>query len=1101
MTERDLYAYNPSYSSPEALKATFVARGDHLAGIVGELRAGVDAPSNRHVLITGPWGIGKTNLLLMVKYGVLDDPALCRSYVPIQTAEEEYSILSVRDLFARILELLVNATSDGRLAAAAKALHETDDDARAVEAAVAAVQGFGERTGRKVLLLVDNLDLILREQIRDEAQLSRLHGLLTDQSFLVVIGTARGHPRDVRSEQCAVYEAFTRIELDELSPADLTELLRRRAEWEGRRDLLARFHELQPRIERLRESFRGNPRFAMTIYALWAAGELGSTEAAVMGLLDDATPYCKARLDRLAPQARWVLHTFGRLGEPASPTDIAARTRLPVNQVNAILKRLRDDGYVIPAPQEPHKRKLYMVGDPVLRVWHQIRCRPSDERLRQFLEQTGVCDPVPAHDRTEEWIRHAGHALRQYRKALAAGQFVPAREILQRLEGLARTAPTHRLQVELDRRLAAIQLRNGKYVDPRDRLRQLQRVAERATDQAEEAGARYGMALCHLDLREMPRAIRALEEALRLNPRFPEAANLMGCLLADRARSKTGPDQRADLQQAFGWYRQAARARRTKHRALCNWGGSLLSLARTKEGKERRRLLEEALAKYRRALDTEPRFARALCGWGSVLTVRADAATGDRRKTLLNEAREKFAEAAEASPGFSEALCRWGHVLMALARAETGEERRTLLNQACAKFAEATESDPDDHYAYNNRGNALTLLARAEADPERAALLREACRMYEETLRIKPDQCETYYTWGGALTDLAGTESEGERGRTLKQACEKYNVAVALKKDFAKALNNWGAALTRWALTQTGDERTRRLRRACDKFRDALHRRRRFWQASNNVGVALANLAREQTGPQREGHLLEACANYRAALAIASDHPKVLCHWANALADLARINTGDDQERLFEQAADTYRRALARDPDLLAAANNLGVALADLAYAKTGLEQDRLLEQACEHFDRACQIDPASSMARFNATVAFLRHCLADMRDKNSGRAEAFFGQALDRAENAPQSARDLMLDPFKDFFRCAAREDTAAFAEELLGALRQPELARELDVHTPFKKAHEYRQKGRDTEVLDRLNPELRRVVEEIIQEPADEPARDGEEPNEAGH
>ncbi|MBM4085097.1 MAG: ATP-binding protein, partial [Planctomycetes bacterium] len=101
-----LYKYNPSQCSPEELEATFVVREQILGSILDDLRARSKAPTNQHFLITGPRGIGKTNLLLMVRYRVAADQALSRAYIPVQTAEEEYSIATLRDFFAKILDLL-----------------------------------------------------------------------------------------------------------------------------------------------------------------------------------------------------------------------------------------------------------------------------------------------------------------------------------------------------------------------------------------------------------------------------------------------------------------------------------------------------------------------------------------------------------------------------------------------------------------------------------------------------------------------------------------------------------------------------------------------------------------------------------------------------------------------------------------------------------------------------------------------------------------------------------------------------------------------------------------------------------------------------------
>ena len=64
-----LFKYNPSQGAPGEIEATFVARERVLEGIVKDLRARSRSNSNQHYLMIGPRGIGKTNLLLMIRCG------------------------------------------------------------------------------------------------------------------------------------------------------------------------------------------------------------------------------------------------------------------------------------------------------------------------------------------------------------------------------------------------------------------------------------------------------------------------------------------------------------------------------------------------------------------------------------------------------------------------------------------------------------------------------------------------------------------------------------------------------------------------------------------------------------------------------------------------------------------------------------------------------------------------------------------------------------------------------------------------------------------------------------------------------------------------
>ncbi|HUU84055.1 MAG TPA: AAA family ATPase, partial [Phycisphaerae bacterium] len=369
----ELYPYNPDQQSDEDLEATFVARECVLASILDDLRAGVHSPSNQHFLITGPRGIGKTMLLIMIRRRVANDPKLAAAYLPIKTAEEEYSISNLRDFFARVIELLAETVEDEALPAALAALDQTDDDDQGVDLAVEALKSFSRRDGRKLLLLWDNLDLILDQQMTDNAQLGRLRDVLMNDSFLVLIGTAPSHFSEVSGYDRPFYNFFRPIDLKELTAAESADLLHKRAEVEENGTMLERFDELRPRLQAIHHLTGGNPRLALMLYQLYTRTELPEVQGSIKSLLDDVTPYYKHRLESLSPQQRKVMDTFARLGRPATPTELAAEVRLEVNQINSILKRLRDLGFVSVAPQQRRKSTLYLVSDRVFRIWHQMR--------------------------------------------------------------------------------------------------------------------------------------------------------------------------------------------------------------------------------------------------------------------------------------------------------------------------------------------------------------------------------------------------------------------------------------------------------------------------------------------------------------------------------------------------------------------------------------------------------------------------------------------------------------------------------------------------------------------------------------------------------
>ena len=437
MRQIELYKYNPGQCSSEEMQSTFVAREAVLTSILDDLRSRTRARVNQHFLITGPRGIGKSNLLLMVRHRVAADDALSAAYLPLQTAEEEYSIASLRDLFAKILSLLLEAETDEELAGAAESVASADDDDEAVETALAALKGYRKRAKRKLLLLVDNLDLILGNQVTDDAQIGKLRDVLMNESFMVLVAASPTHFREVSGYDRPFYNFFRPVDLEDLPVEQMAELLRRRAEWDENAGILDRLDELQPRLRAVHHLTGGNPRLALMLYQACTQSELPEVRTALQMLLDDLTPYFKSRLESLSPQQRKVMDTFARLGHPATPTELAGETRLPVNQINSILKRLRELGFVAVPPQERRKTTLYMVSERVFRIWHQMRFSTAGRRKLGFLIEF-----IRIWYSAEEWEEEADRLLTEYRRVADERRFTQAGRFVEHLEYLAEAAPT-----------------------------------------------------------------------------------------------------------------------------------------------------------------------------------------------------------------------------------------------------------------------------------------------------------------------------------------------------------------------------------------------------------------------------------------------------------------------------------------------------------------------------------------------------------------------------------------------------------------------------------------------------------------------------------
>jgi hypothetical protein len=159
--------------------------------------------------------------------------------------------------------------------------------------------------------------------------------------------------------------------------------------------------------------------------------------------------------------------------------------------------------------------------------------------------------------------------------------------------------------------------------------------------------------------------------------------------------------------------------------------------------------------------------------------------------------------------------------------------------------------------------------------------------------------------------------------------------------------------------------------------------------------------------------------------------------------------------------------------------------LGALARTKTGAEQERLLEMAWGKVVQAAELASSHQVQELEALYcAHLVHiglftCCVAIQADNRGHARSSFESALDRL---PRAVPKLAQEELVGFFRGMVGVQTADLCAEFFATMKARDMRDELELLTPFAMAVEYWQKGEDEEVLDRLNPEVRRIVEAII-------------------
>jgi tetratricopeptide (TPR) repeat protein len=248
-------------------------------------------------------------------------------------------------------------------------------------------------------------------------------------------------------------------------------------------------------------------------------------------------------------------------------------------------------------------------------------------------------------------------------------------------------------------------------------------------------------------------ALVHLEEAIRIDPDYPDAHNNYGIALAKL--------ERWDL--AVAQYETALRLEPGAPSALVNLGNALLHLGR----------IREAESCFREVLSKNPESADARLGLGSVLG----------RQDRPAEALEQLELASRRTSRSAATLTARGELLGRLGR----------VAEAMECLQEAVKIDPNHVEARINLGVAL----------DRTNRIPEAIEQFRQAVRIKPNSAEALDGLGLCLGRL----------NRIPEATERFREAVVIAPESADVRSHLGIALARGGRLAEAEEQFREVLR------------------------------------------------------------------------------------------------------------------------------------------------------------------------------------------------------------------------------------------------------------------------------------------------
>ena len=372
--------YNPGFLSDDEIIESFCVRTSELESILESLRESTRS-SNPHTLVIGPRGSGKTHLLLRVAAEVRRDDALAWLF-PVVFAEESYEVATCGEFWLEGLGHLVEQAPVGEqdnLRLTYNDITTVQDDRVLAERCIGTLLDFADRHQKRLLLLVENLNMLFSD-IGDPDVGWQLRKTLQTEPRIILLGSATSRFDEIDSPERALYDLFRVITLRPLDTKECEVL------WTTVSGKTTSAKAVRP----LEILTGGNPRL-LTIVARFGSDQaFQELMENLLDLVDDHTEYFKSHLEALPAQERRVYLGLARLWKPSTAREIADLARLDTNKCSALLRRLVQRGAVAVEGGTPRRREYYLT-ERLYNIYYLMRRGQGADRFVRALIDFMMC--------------------------------------------------------------------------------------------------------------------------------------------------------------------------------------------------------------------------------------------------------------------------------------------------------------------------------------------------------------------------------------------------------------------------------------------------------------------------------------------------------------------------------------------------------------------------------------------------------------------------------------------------------------------------------------------------------------------------------------
>lgn len=369
------FQYNPKFLPQKELENTFYLHTELLEKTLDEVRHN---DQNRHVIIHGASGVGKTTLALRIIQELNEGRQGLVNYYPIIYTEDNYAISSAGEFWLEALLKVSEQTKDGNWLKDYHELRKEKDEQRLYYFAFGRLMQFAEKQGQKLVLLVENIDVLFTQQFSAKETKVLLQTLSSDHRVMI-LGTSSASSGHQLRKANEIFDLFSYVQLDAISPQQCVTLCEKM--WQ---------HEMPlSHVSPVQIVTNGNLRLANQLMSKLSPGRSLDLYPHLLEMVDNNTSYHKYFLDSFATLERKILVVLADLWQPSTAREIAEVSRVNINKISAVLARLVHRE-VVEVVGLNGRKKSYQVKDRFFNICYLVRHHNDPlspvRRLVNFME-------------------------------------------------------------------------------------------------------------------------------------------------------------------------------------------------------------------------------------------------------------------------------------------------------------------------------------------------------------------------------------------------------------------------------------------------------------------------------------------------------------------------------------------------------------------------------------------------------------------------------------------------------------------------------------------------------------------------------------------